>query len=102
MDGEFIRTRELQDQYRSADIVISIKVRRLDWAGHVVRMVDERIVKRVFLGNPGGRRKPRRPRLRWLDCVEDDLKTLGVKRLRKRVVDLEEWAIILKEAMVEL
>jgi hypothetical protein len=94
--------KELQDQYRSADIVTSIKVRRLEWAGHVVRMDDERMVKRVFLGNPGGRRKPRRPRLRWLDCVEDDLKTLGVRRWRKRTEDREEWAIILKEAMVKL
>jgi hypothetical protein len=56
--------KELQDQYRSADIVTSIKVRRLEWAGHEVRMDDERMVKRVFLGNPGGRRKPGRPRLR--------------------------------------
>jgi hypothetical protein len=29
-------------------------------------MDGERMVKRVFLGNPGGRRKPGRPRLRWL------------------------------------
>jgi hypothetical protein len=36
-----------------------------------VRMGDERMVKRVFLG-----RKPGIPRLRWLDCVEDVLKTL--------------------------
>jgi hypothetical protein len=34
--------------------------------------------------------------------VEDDLKTLGVRRWRKRVEDREEWAIILKEAMVKL
>jgi hypothetical protein len=61
-----------------------------------------RMVKRVFLGNPGGRRKPGRPRLRWLDCVEDDLKTLGVRRWRKRAEDREEWAINLKEAMVKL
>jgi hypothetical protein len=54
--------------YVSADIVTSIKVRRLEWARHVVRMNDERMVKTVFLGNPGGRRKPGRPRLRWLDC----------------------------------
>jgi hypothetical protein len=65
-------------------------------------MDDERMVKRVFLGNPGGRRKPGRPRLRWLDCVEDDLKTLGVRRWRKKAEDREEWAIILKEAMVKL
>jgi hypothetical protein len=32
--------------------------------------------------------------------VENDLKTLGVKRRRKKAEDREEWAIILKEAMV--
>jgi hypothetical protein len=71
----------------------------LEWAGYVVSMDDERMVKRVFLGNPGGRKKPGRPRLRWLDCVEDDLKTLEV---RKRAEDREEWDIILKEALVKL
>jgi hypothetical protein len=94
--------KELHGQYRSADIVTSTKVRQLEWAGHVVRMDDERMVKRVFLGDPGGRRKPRRPRLRWLDCVEDDLKTLGVRRWRKMAKDCEEWALILKKAMVKL
>jgi hypothetical protein len=65
-------------------------------------MDDARMVKRVFWGNARGRRKPGRPRLRWLDCVEDDLKTLGVRRWRKRAEDRREWAIILKETMVKL
>jgi hypothetical protein len=65
-------------------------------------MDDERMVKRVFLGNPGARRKPGRPRLRWLDCVEDGLTTLGVRIWRKKADDREEWAIVLKEAMVKL
>jgi hypothetical protein len=34
--------------------------------------------------------------------VEDDLKTLGVRRWRQRAEDHEEWAIILKKAMVKL
>jgi hypothetical protein len=93
--------KELQYQYRSAAILTSIKVRRLEWADHV-RMDDERMVKRVFLGNPGGRRKPGRPRLRWLDCVEDDLKALVVRRWRKKAEDREEWVVILKETMVKL
>jgi hypothetical protein len=80
-NGWRIRTnKELQDQNRSADIVTSIKVRR--WA--------ERMVKRVFLGNPGGIKKPGRPGLRWLDCVEDGLKTLGVRRWRKMAEGREE------------
>jgi hypothetical protein len=65
-------------------------------------MDDEKMVNRAFLGNTGGIRKPGRPRLRWLNCVEDDLKTLGVRRRRKRAEDRKEWAIILKEAVVKL
>jgi hypothetical protein len=34
--------------------------------------------------------------------VDDDLKTLGVRRWRKMAEDLEEWAIIFKEAMLKL
>jgi hypothetical protein len=34
--------------------------------------------------------------------VEDDLKTVGMRRWMKRAEDREEWAIILKEAMVKL
>jgi hypothetical protein len=34
--------------------------------------------------------------------VENDLKTLGVRRWRKGAEDNKEWAIILKEAMVKL
>jgi hypothetical protein len=60
------------------------------------------MVKTVLVGNPVGRRKPRRPRLRWFDCVEDDLKTLGVRRWRKKAEDREEWVIILQGAMVKL
>jgi hypothetical protein len=41
---------ELQIMYRKPNIV-TIKVRRLEWAGHVVRMFGDRTVKKVFLGN---------------------------------------------------
>jgi hypothetical protein len=47
-------------------------------------MSGERMVKRAFLGNPGGRRKLGRPKLKWLDCIEDNLKTLGVRGGEKR------------------
>jgi hypothetical protein len=43
-----------------------------------------------------------RPKLRWLDCIENDLKSMGVKRCRKKAEDRSVWAIILKEALVKL
>jgi hypothetical protein len=62
----------------------------------------DRTVKNVFLGKPGGRRKAETPKLRWLDCTENDLKSMGVKRWRKKAEDRSVWAIILKEALVKL
>jgi hypothetical protein len=34
---------------RKPNIVTRLKVRRLEWAGHVVRMSDDRTVKKVFV-----------------------------------------------------
>jgi hypothetical protein len=96
------KNKELQYQYRSVNIVTAIEVRRLEWAGYVVRTEGERMMNTVFLGKAGGRRKPGRPKLRWFDCFEDDLKTLLVMRWRKKAEDHEERAIVLKEATVKL
>ena len=50
--------------YRKANIVTRTEVRRLEWAGHLVSMSDDRTVTKVFLGKPDGRRKEGRPKLR--------------------------------------
>jgi hypothetical protein len=42
----------------------------------------EDMVKQQFDGNPGGRRRTSRHRLRWLDDVAADLRTMGIKRWR--------------------
>jgi hypothetical protein len=55
-------------------------------------MSDDRTVKKVFLGKPGGRREAGTLKLRWLDCFENDLKWTGVKRRRKKVGDKSVWA----------
>jgi hypothetical protein len=66
--------------YRKLNIITAIKVRRLEWAGHLVRMSDGRAAKKVFLGKLDGRIKAGRPELRWLDRLENDLKSMGVRR----------------------
>ena len=71
-------------------------------AGHLVRMSDDRTVKEVFLGKPDRIRKAGRPRMRWLYCIENDLKSIGVERRRKRAEDRLAWAIILKAALFKL
>jgi hypothetical protein len=43
-------------KYRSQNIVNIIKVRRLEWLGHVFRMDDNRAVKKLFEEKIEGRR----------------------------------------------
>jgi hypothetical protein len=75
-------------------MVTTISVRRLELAGHLVRISDDKNVKKVFLGKPDGRRKAGRPKLRWLDCTETDVKSKGVKRWRKKAEGKPIWATI--------
>ena len=70
--------------YRKLNIIATVNVRRLEWAGYLLRICDDSTVKKVFLGKPDGRRKAGGPKLRWFDCVESDLKLIGIKRWQKK------------------
>jgi hypothetical protein len=54
------------------------------------------MVKRIFEGHPGG--MTGRPRKRWLDDIEEDLRLMEVKRWRKKATKREVWAKFVWEA----
>jgi hypothetical protein len=64
-------------------------------------MSGDRTVKIVFVGKPDGRRKAGRSKLRWLDCIENDLK-LVLWRWRKKAEDRSVCAVVVKEVLVIL
>jgi hypothetical protein len=41
---------ELYSLYKEPHIVEDIKIRRLEWAGHIIRMEEERIPKKLLKG----------------------------------------------------
>jgi hypothetical protein len=49
--------KELHDFYKDEDIITCIKLGQLRWAGHVIRMEEDRPVTRILISNPGGARK---------------------------------------------
>jgi hypothetical protein len=55
-----------------------IKSRRMRWAGHVARMGEGRVVYRVLVGRPEGKRPLGRPRHRWEDNIKMDLREMGI------------------------
>jgi hypothetical protein len=50
-----ITNSELITKYKSQDIVTVIKIRRLEWLGHVIRMNETRSLKKIFDGKLEGR-----------------------------------------------
>ena len=61
--------------------------KRLEWAGHIVRISDDRTRKKVLLAKTHIRRKTGRPKLWWLHCTENNWKSTGVNRWRKNEDD---------------
>ena len=55
-----------------------VMAQRLRWVGHVARMAAGSLPRTLLEGTPDGRRPPGRPKLRWEDCIKQDLALLGV------------------------
>ena len=64
---------ELNDLCTSLNIVRVIKSRRMNWAGHVARMEEERGVHKVLVGKPERKRPLERPRRIWQNNIKMDL-----------------------------
>jgi hypothetical protein len=57
-----------------------------------------RIVKKLTEWEPCSSRSVGKPRLRWIDQVEEDLKKMKVRNWRKKCKDRRMWNEIIKQA----
>ena len=56
-----------------------IMERRLKWYGHVMRMEEDHVVRRVMTKAIPGERKRGRPKTRWKDVCKRDMQTVGLR-----------------------
>jgi len=89
---------ELYRLYDKIDLVTTIRMTRLRWAGHIVRMQDNLPCKKITLDKPEGRRRVGRPDLRWMDRVMRDAKRLGVRNWKSKAKDRDGWRQLLESA----
>jgi hypothetical protein len=89
---------ELNTSLKGEDIVRFIKSQRIRCLGHVERIEDNAMPKRMLKGRLYSRRRKGRPRLRWLDDVESDLKKMEVKGWKEKMRDGQQWRLVVEEA----
>lgn len=90
---------ELYNLYQEPRISVEVRKGRLRWVGHLERMEKNRAARQVFYRHPEGRRRPRRrPRKRWLDEVEEDLRQMQVRGWRRLALDHEAWTEVIEKA----
>jgi hypothetical protein len=68
-----LHNEELNNLCSTPNIVWTIKSRRMRWSGHVAFMGEGRVIYRVLVGKPEGKRTLGRPRLIWEDNIKMDL-----------------------------
>ena len=64
----------------------------MKWAGHMVRMKEDKLPKRSEKMKQEGFRKRGRPQLRWDDCVKRDMrKAEGEEKWRENPNNGDQW-----------
>ena len=92
------KNRELEEMSKGEIIVIWIKEQRISWLGHLERMEEDRMPKKIFTQELEGTRRRERPRKRWKEEAERDLQVLGVRRWRELVANRKKWKDIVRQA----
>lgn len=89
---------ELMQLYKEPDIVRTTKINRLRWLGHVQRMGESRVPKKLLKTKPEGKRSAGRPKARWIDAAFADLRTIGVTSWETLAENRPGWRSMLEKA----
>ena len=76
-----------------------IKFGRLGCTGHIIRMEEQRIPKKVLNRNFHTARPVGRPRTRWANVLQRDAQQLlGTRGWRSKAANRDEWRHLMREA----
>jgi len=95
---KYINGKILEELSKGENIVKWIKGQRISWLGHLERMEEDRMPRKIFTQELEGMRRRGRPRKGWREEVERDLQVMGVRRWRELVIDREKWRGIVRQA----
>ena len=93
-----LSNKEIYASVKKPTIIETIRLNRLRSFGHVQRMEENRIPKKVLYMNLGTTRLRGRPGNIWQDEVREDGRIVGGEGWREKVHKREEWKKILRMA----
>ena len=100
-EGDLYRTRsnmELYQLYKGPDIIKSVKINRLRWAGHVIRRSENAPVLKIFKSDfMDGKRFRGRPKNTWKEAVDTDSAAFRIKNWQKEARDRARYRRKLRE-----
>jgi len=80
------------------NIVNHINAERLSWFGHLHRILEDRVVKRVYKWKPMFTRPLERPKNRWEDDITNDMKKLKIKNWTSCIQDRKKRKLNVEKA----
>jgi hypothetical protein len=83
--------KELNDLFKEPKLSITIRNARLRWAGHVRRMDEEALPRRIMYVTPIGQWKIGRPKARLREEAGKDERVLGIRSWWSAAMNREEW-----------
>jgi len=93
-----LSNKEIYAVIKKPTVTETIRLNRLRWFGHVQRMEENRIRKKVLYMNLETKRLRGRPRNRWQYEVKEDGRLIGGNGWKERVYNREEWKKLLRTA----
>ena len=93
-----IRNQNIRLQLQTKPLIDNIHVRSLQWLGHITRMSEERLPKRVMEARPIGTRSKGRPRTEWseymISVASNKGKTIEeAKKLATNRKEYRKWTL---------
>ena len=83
-----IRNETVRKRVRVGELKEKVRESRMRWLGHILRREEDYVGKRVRQLKVG-KQKRGRPKRRWKDCIQEDMKILGL--CEKDAEDRVKW-----------